>query len=80
MRDYTFSGRVLPGRAPAVNLYRVEADGRRVLTSRTVGAQDGTYSVRRLFTGSGRFGFQVRVGASSAELAGSSPVRPTVNL
>ena len=77
-RDYTFSGRVTPGRGQSVFLYRVESDGRRVLTSRTVVSRDGTYRVRRMFTGSGRFGFEAQVRQSSTNLAGASPVRPTV--
>ncbi len=77
-RDYSFTGRVLPGRGQAVNLYRVDGAGSRVLTSRTVVKPDGTYRIDRRFSGSGRFGFEVRVGESATNLAGSSPVRSTL--
>lgn len=77
-RDYTFSGTVVPARGQQVSLFRVEADGRRVLTSRSTVQADGTYRVDRRFAGSGRFGFVVTVPTTSANDAGSSRVRPTV--
>lgn len=77
VRTYTFSGRVVPARGQDVTLYRVTADGSRVITSRTTVAPDGTYRIDRRFTGSGRFGFLTTVAATSANLSGSSPVRPT---
>jgi hypothetical protein len=77
-RDYTFSGRVLPARSQRITLWRVEADGHRVLTARGLVRPDGTYGIARRFTGSGRFGFQVDVAATSANLWGQSNVRPTV--
>ncbi|MCW2776685.1 MAG: hypothetical protein JWN17_410 [Frankiales bacterium] len=78
VRSYSFTGRVLPGRGQAVALYRVDADGSRVLTSRTVSGSDGLYRIDRRFTGSGRFGFVATVGTTSTNVAGSSPVRPTL--
>ncbi len=78
VRLYAFTGRVLPGRGQRVTLWRVESNGRRVLTSTSSVRQDGTYRFDRRFTGSGRFGFQVDVAATSTNLAGKSPVRPTV--
>lgn len=77
-RSWTFSGRVTPGRGQSVALYRVEDSGRRVLTSTSSVRADGTYRMERRFTGAGRFGFLVSVVRSSTNLAGSSPVRPTV--
>jgi hypothetical protein len=76
-RDYTFRGRVLPGRGQTVSLVRLDGTAP-VLTARTTVRPDGTYSVRRTFTGSGRFGFLVTVAASSTNRAGSSTARPTV--
>lgn len=78
VRSYAFTGRVLPGRGQAVSLYRVNADGSRVLTSRTTVQPDGTYRLDRRFTGSGRFGFVASVGPSATNVAGSSAVRATV--
>lgn len=77
-RDYTFSGRVLPGRGQTVGLFRVTDTGQRVFTADAVVGPDGTYTVRRRFTGSGRFGFEVRVVDSDTNLAGASRVRPTL--
>lgn len=77
-RDYSFTGRVTPGRGQAVTLYRVNANDSRVLTSRSTVRPDGTYRFDRRFTGSGQFGFVATVGNSATNLAGSSPVRPTV--
>lgn len=76
-RNYTFTGRVLPGRGQLVTLYRHDGD-RRVITAQSRVQPAGTYRVDRRFTGSGRFGFSVAVGASTTNLAGSSPLRPTV--
>ena len=77
-RDYTFSGRVMPARSQRISLWRVEADGRRILTARGLVNPNGTYGIARRFTGSGRFGFQVDVAATEANLWGQSNVRPTV--
>lgn len=77
-RDYAFHGRVLPGRGQRVTLWRIEADGRRVLTSTSQVREDGTYRFERRFLRSGRFGFQVDVAANPAALWGQSPARPTV--
>lgn len=76
-RDYTFSGRVLPGRGQSVALFRVEPDGRQVLTARTTVGADGLWRVDRRFTGSGRFGF-VAVVAPGRTAGAQSAVRPTV--
>lgn len=78
VRDYTFSGRVVPARGQTVDLLRVETDGRRLLTSRGAVAADGTYRIDRRFTNSGRFGFVAMVPTSQTNDTGSSPVRPTV--
>lgn len=76
-RDYSFMGRVLPGRGQLVTLYRHDV-GRRVITAQSRVQPDGSYRLDRHFTGSGRFGFSVGVGRSSTNLAGSSVTRPTV--
>lgn len=77
-REYEFFGRVLPGRGQPIALYRVEQNGRYVLTARSSVRTDGTYLIRRRFTGAGRYGFVVAVAATDANLAGQSTVRPTV--
>lgn len=80
-RDYAFTGRVLPGRGQRVTLWRVDpSTGKRVHTSTSTVGADGLYRFDRRFTSSGRFDFQVDVAASSANLAGRSPIRPTVIL
>ena len=76
-RNYAFTGRIQPAKRQTVTLYRHEGT-RRIITARSVVADNGTYRIDRRFTGSGRFGFSVAVAASSAHLAGSSVVRPTV--
>jgi hypothetical protein len=77
-RDYTFSGDSLPARAGGliVSLYRLTPDGRAVLTSQArADARTGDWSVRRVFTGAGRFGFVVRTGQDLQNAPGSSNVR-----
>lgn len=80
-RDYTFQGRVLPRRAgQLITLYRVTADGRRVITTQIQTDSTGTYRIRRVFTGSGRFGFLTRTGQNLNNAAGESnagKARPT---
>ena len=91
-RDYTFSGRAIPARPNGliVTLYRVTPDGREVLTAQTrananVGQEGydptrpaGSYSIRRVFLGSGRFGFVVRTGQDLQNAPGRSNTRPTL--
>jgi hypothetical protein len=77
-RDYTFSGRALPARTGGlvVSLYRVTDSGQQVLTAQTrADARTGAYSIRRVFTGSGRFGFVVRTGQDLQNAPGASNVR-----
>ncbi len=81
VRDYTFSGRALPARAGGlvVSLYRVTPAGAQVLTAQTrADATTGAYSIRRVFTGSGRFGFVVRTGQDLQNAPGASNVRSTL--
>lgn len=75
-RNYTFSG---PASRPGqlLNLYRVNADGTEVLTSQ-VRAGEGSWSIRRQFLGSGRFGFVIRTGRDMANAPGASSTRTTV--
>jgi len=77
-RQYLFSGDSLPARPGGlvVSLYRVTADGREVLTAQArADAQDGTWSVLRTFTGTGRFGFVARTGQDLQNAPGRSGVR-----
>lgn len=77
-RDYTFRGDSLPARTGGliVSLYRITADGRSVLTGQTrASATTGDWTLRRVFTGSGRFGFVVRTGQDLQNAPGASNVR-----
>ena len=91
-RRYTFSGSAIPARPNGliVSLYRVTADGRQILTAQTRANANkgqagydpsrpaGSYSIKRVFTGSGRFGFVVKTGQDLQNAPGSSNVRPTL--
>ena len=80
-RDYTFSGSALPARAGGliVSLYRITPDNLQVLTAQTrADATTGKYSLRRVFTGTGRFGFVVRTGQDLQNAPGASNVRSTL--
>lgn len=78
-RDYLFSGRVFPARGQVVSLYRYsEQSDSRVLTAQGRVQTDGTYSIRRHFTGSGRFGFGTYVAGSERNAAGESLIRSTL--
>lgn len=77
VRDYTFSGvATTPGLI--LNLYRVNADGSKVLTSQTRALENRTWKINRFFLGSGRFGFVVLTGRTMANAPGASNVRDTV--
>ncbi|MCW2667190.1 MAG: hypothetical protein JWN57_2152 [Frankiales bacterium] len=80
-RDYTFQGRILPRRAgQLITLYRVLDDGREIITSQINTDNTGTYRIRRVFTGSGTFGFLTRTGQTLTNAAGVSNegrARPT---
>jgi hypothetical protein len=78
VRNYTFSGDSLPARAGGliVSLYRVAPDGREILTAQTrADARTGEWTLRRVFTSSGRFGFVVRTGQDLQNAPGRSNVR-----
>lgn len=77
-RDYTFSGQAVSRTGQTVSLYRVDSQGREVLTARSTSTSSGTWSLRRSFTGSGRFGFLVRTSADAANTAGASSTRSTL--
>jgi hypothetical protein len=80
VRNYTFSGDSLPARPGGliVSLYRVNADGSQVLTSQArASATTGEWSITRVFTGRGTFGFVVRTGQDLQNAPGSSRVRTT---
>ncbi len=77
-RSYVFSGNSLPKRAGGlvVSLYRVDAQGREVLTGRTrSSASNGTWSYARTFSGTGRFDFVARIAKDASNDAGKSAVR-----
>ena len=77
-RTYRFAGDSLPARSGGliVSLYRVQADGRQVLTAQArADAGTGAWSLERRFTGGGRFGFVVRTGQDLQNAPGSSNVR-----
>ncbi len=77
-RDYTFSGKIVPARAGGmvVNLYRITSDGKYVLTAQTrANATTGAWTIRRKFTGTGRFGFRTRSAQDLINAPGASPVR-----
>jgi 5'-nucleotidase len=81
VRSYTFRGDSLPARAGGliVSLYRVQPDGRQVLTAQTrASATTGEWRIDRRFTGSGRFGFVVRTGQDAQNAPGASNVRSTL--
>jgi hypothetical protein len=78
---YVFSGDSTPARPGGlvVSLYRVTAEGRQVLTAQTrADGQTGQWSIRRVFSGTGTFGFVVRTGADLQNAPGTSRVRRTL--
>lgn len=76
-RDYTFSTFYAGPAGKIGSLYRVLPDGREVLTAQT--RLGGEWVVlRRVFTGSGRFGFVLRTGDDITSLGASTGVRDTV--
>lgn len=78
-RNYTFTGRLLPATAgQLISLYRVTSSGQQVLTAQVRAASNGTYTINRRFTGSGRFSFFTRAAGTSNNAAGNSNVRPTL--
>jgi hypothetical protein len=80
-RDYTFFGRALPARPGGliVTLYRVAPGGSPVITAQVrADSATGSYSFRRVFQGTGRFGFLVRTGQDLQNAPGASNTRPTL--
>ena len=78
-RDYTFSAFHAGPAGKVASLYRVLPDGREVLTAQTRTGGEWV-TVRRVFTGSGRFGFVLRTGDDINSLGASTGVRDTVLL
>lgn len=77
-KDYTFSGDSLPARSGGliISLYRITPAGGQVLTSQVrANASNGQWSLRRVFTGAGRFGFAVRTGQDLQNAPGVSNTR-----
>jgi hypothetical protein len=76
-RDYSFTTFYAGPAGKVGNLYRVLPDGREVLTAQTrLGGEWAT--IRRTFTGSGRFGFVLRTRDDAGSLGTSTNVRDTV--
>ncbi|MFN2523103.1 MAG: prenyltransferase/squalene oxidase repeat-containing protein, partial [Mycobacteriales bacterium] len=78
VRTYTFSGTAIPARKGGliVSLYRLTPDGRSVLTAQTRASETtGTWTIRRVFTGTGRFPFVLRTGQDLINAPGSSNTR-----
>lgn len=81
VRDYVFSGDSLPARSGGlmISLYRVTVDGGQVLTAQArASATNGEWSLRRVFSGSGRYGFVARTGQDLLNAPGASNVRSTL--
>lgn len=76
-RDYTFAGTVTPARRQLVTLYRVN-QGKPVIVQQVHLDQAGRYSLRRAFTGTGRFDFYTSIPGSGTNTAGKSNTRPTL--
>lgn len=75
-RDFAFRGRAIPTRpGQLVSLYRITSAGQHVLTDQARTDRAGIWSLRRTFSGTGRFGFVARTGADIVNAAGTSPVR-----
>jgi hypothetical protein len=72
VRSYVFSGTNKGHAGDLVNLYRVDASGHPVLTAQAEAGTDGTYRVRRTFSGTGTFTFFTGSPADRANLAGQS--------
>lgn len=76
-RDYTFSTFYAGPDGKVGNLYRVLPDGREILTSQTR-MRGELVTIRRVFLGSGRFGFVLRSGDDINSLGASTAIRATV--
>ena len=76
-RDYTFSGRTVPARAGGfvLALHRIDPDGKAPVRAHVRADANGVFRVRVVFSGTGRFGFDVRTGKDIQNDAGRSPVR-----
>jgi hypothetical protein len=78
VRTYTFSGTALAVRKSGliVNLYRITPEGRSVLTAQTRASETtGTWTIRRVFSGSGRFFFYLGTGSDMSNAASTSSSR-----
>jgi hypothetical protein len=77
-RTYTFSGSSLPLRKGGlvVNLYRRTAEGKSVLTAQARASETtGRWTVRRVFSGTGRFPFYAATGQDLTNAPGASASR-----
>ena len=76
-RDYTFSGRTVPARAGGfvLALHRIDPDGKAPVRAHVRADANGVFRVRVVFSGTGRFGFDVRTGKDIQNDAGRSAVR-----
>lgn len=71
-RSFVFSGTNKGHAGDLVNLYRVDASGRPVLTSQARTGTNGTYRIGRTFSGVGTFAFFVASPTDAANVAGES--------
>lgn len=78
VRNYTFTGRVIPGQVVQVALFRVTPSGQQVLTATDTTDANGVWVINRKFGGSGKFGFVARSANTAQNVSGASTVRPTV--
>lgn len=79
VRDYTFSGRVIPARGGQIlELYRTAPNGVKVLSDRTRTRNGGSWVIDRAFTGTGRFTFTAVTRADPLNASGRSPARSTM--
>lgn len=75
-RTYRFAGRVSPGSAGVlVNLYRSSPAGGSVLVAQARTAANGTWTIARVFTGTGTFSFFTRSDRTAATIGGTSAVQ-----
>jgi hypothetical protein len=71
-RSYRFTGTIKSHAGDLVNLYRVDADGRSILTAQTTSRRDGTYALSRAFTGVGTFAFYTSSPSDPVNVGGLS--------
>jgi hypothetical protein len=71
-RAFRFSGTIKSHPGDTVNLYRVDAYGRSVLTAQTTARAEGTYRIDRTFSGTGAFVFYTSSPSDESNVGGLS--------